>query len=192
MGVRQAQVEAQKAQAETQELQRRLAKLEGRQLSTRRRSQQSRASSSLVHMHRVNITLHGPGAGYSSGHRRRAQQGCGDVAARISGVNRECCDEPSEDCSSGVPAVCNAGCAAEFLPFWNDCSAQLQNSANFLAVVTLCRAASTGSSSGSTSLAQEFNVVCADGAVDNCAPACSEALHGDLLLMNLDGGFLKV
>ena len=119
--------EAQKAQAETQELQRRLAKLEGRQLSTRRRSQQSGASSSLVHIHRVNITLHGPGAGYSSGH-RRAQQGCGDVATRISRVNHECCDGPGEDCSSGVPVVCNAGCAAEFLPFWNDCSGQLQNS----------------------------------------------------------------
>ena len=85
--------EAQKAQAETQELQRRLAKLEGRQLSTRRRSQQSGAGSTLVHLHRVNITLHGPGAGYSSGH-RRAQQGCGDLAARISSVNQECCDEP--------------------------------------------------------------------------------------------------
>jgi hypothetical protein len=29
--------------------------------------------------------------------------------------------------------------------------------------------------------------VCADGAVGSCVPACSEALRGDLLRMNLNG-----
>jgi hypothetical protein len=36
-------------------------------------------------------------------------------------------------------------------------------------------------------LAHEFNLVCVDGAVGSCVPACSEALRGDLLLMNLGG-----
>jgi hypothetical protein len=31
-------------------------------------------------------------------------------------INAECCDEPTEDCSSGEPAVCNAGCAAVLVP----------------------------------------------------------------------------
>ena len=31
-------------------------------------------------------------------------------------INVECCDEPTEDCTSGFPATCNAGCAALLLP----------------------------------------------------------------------------
>ena len=31
-------------------------------------------------------------------------------------VSAECCDEPTEDCSSGYPASCNAGCAARLVP----------------------------------------------------------------------------
>jgi hypothetical protein len=52
--------------------------------------------------------------------------------------------------------------------------------------VALCQQAQPAST-GSSSLAHEFNLVCADGAVDSCVPACSEALRGDLLLMNLNG-----
>jgi hypothetical protein len=44
-----------------------------------------------------------------------------------------------------------------------------------------------GAGAGSGSLVHEFNLVCAGGAVDNCVPACSAALRGDLLLMNLNG-----
>eukprot|EP01052_Picozoa_sp_SAG31_P031386 SAG31_NODE_3318_length_4420_cov_2.018051_4_plen_690_part_00 len=31
-------------------------------------------------------------------------------------VNEECCDQPSEDCSNGLPSSCNAECAALLLP----------------------------------------------------------------------------
>ena len=33
----------------------------------------------------------------------------------------QCCDEPTEDCSNGYPASCNADCAGVLLPFFDDC-----------------------------------------------------------------------
>ena len=39
-----------------------------------------------------------------------------ELGAAFDPVNRECCDEPDEDCTSGLPATCNAGCAAVLLP----------------------------------------------------------------------------
>eukprot|EP01046_Picozoa_sp_COSAG06_P118471 COSAG06_NODE_65643_length_256_cov_0.980892_1_plen_75_part_01 len=50
---------------------------------------------------------------------------CGDLTSRAAAMNRECCDEPWEDCSSGLPAVCNAGCASVLLPFFADCTPDL-------------------------------------------------------------------
>eukprot|EP01047_Picozoa_sp_COSAG01_P040859 COSAG01_NODE_3464_length_6063_cov_22.453219_2_plen_288_part_00 len=156
-------------------------------------------NTTVVHLHRASVvSLGGPGMGtspnYNGGHRRAQAVGvCGNLAARINAVNVECCNEPSEDCSSGAPATCNAGCAGVFLPFWADCGAQLPSSASFLPVVARCQAVALGGGSaggagaGSGSLVHEFNLVCADGAVDNCVPACSAALRGDLLLMNLNG-----
>jgi hypothetical protein len=44
-----------------------------------------------------------------------------DLASRSAAVNAECCDEPTEDCSSGEPANCNAGCAGVLVPFFEDC-----------------------------------------------------------------------
>lgn len=35
---------------------------------------------------------------------------CADFSDRTEALNAECCDEPTEDCSSGRPAVCNVGC----------------------------------------------------------------------------------
>jgi hypothetical protein len=68
--------------------------------------------------------------------------GSGDLGTRVGAVNRECCDEPSEDCSSGRPAVCNAGCARVLLPFFADCNAALgKQAALFEDVVAQCREA---------------------------------------------------
>jgi hypothetical protein len=39
-----------------------------------------------------------------------------EFAAAFAPVNVECCDEPTEDCTAGFPATCNAGCAALLLP----------------------------------------------------------------------------
>ena len=68
----------------------------------------------------------------------------------------ECCDEQgdgadpghrraqqgTEDCSSGVPATCNVGCASVLIPFFEDCGTTLGKQAmQFDTVVALCRAA---------------------------------------------------
>ena len=48
--------------------------------------------------------------------RQLQEDTCGDLRARVDRVTAECCDEPSEDCSAGVPSGCNPGCAALFCP----------------------------------------------------------------------------
>ena len=69
--------------------------------------------------------------------------GCGDLATRTKVLDAECCDEQSEDCSTGHPSTCNAGCAAVLLPFFADCSHALGPAAKaFTDVVSLCH--STG------------------------------------------------
>eukprot|EP01043_Picozoa_sp_COSAG02_P068459 COSAG02_NODE_11378_length_1736_cov_5.554673_1_plen_229_part_01 len=66
-----------------------------------------------------------------TGH-RRAQAGdghsegtCPDLDSRSAEVNAVCCDDPEEDCTGGYPHSCNAGCAATFLPFWEECRSAL-------------------------------------------------------------------
>jgi hypothetical protein len=44
-----------------------------------------------------------------------------ELSACTTAVNDECCNEPSEDCSSGEPATCNAGCARVLLPVQARC-----------------------------------------------------------------------
>jgi hypothetical protein len=64
---------------------------------------------------------------------------CGDLTSRAAVMNQECCDEAYEDCSSGVPAVCNADCASVLLPFFADCSGNLGAAADtYRAVVARC------------------------------------------------------
>lgn len=48
-----------------------------------------------------------------------------DLDDRVALVHAECCDEPDEDCSSGQPATCNAGCAAVLVPYFHDCRSTL-------------------------------------------------------------------
>ena len=130
-------------------------------------------------------------AGHTSGggKHRRAQAGgtCVDVPGRSAQITAECCDEAAEDCSGGYPHTCNAGCAAIFLPFWADCRSSLgKNSAQFEPAVALCEAASPATAA--PSLAEQLNVQCADGtAAADCVPECSEAYHGYLLLLNIEG-----
>ena len=64
------------------------------------------------------------------------------LASQTQLINAVCCDEPSENCTTGAPAVCNVGCAEVFLPFMQDCGAALgAESAHFVPVVALCEAA---------------------------------------------------
>jgi hypothetical protein len=163
-----------------------------------RRLQAPPARGNVVHIHHTNVTFVPAGPGwnvslnYNGGHRRSLQQQssaqCGNMAARTQLVQARCCDEPMEDCSSGYPRTCNAGCAAVFLPFWAECGSLLGNAVVYQQTVSLCRQAQpTTPASAGGGLAHEFNLVCADDAVGDCVPACSAALRGDLLLMNLNG-----
>ena len=74
----------------------------------------------------------------------QAHEACaGDnVAARTEAVTTVCCDEATEDCSSGYPASCNEGCAEILLPFISDCRPVLGDTAvAFKPVVKLCQQA---------------------------------------------------
>ena len=61
------------------------------------------------------------------------------MASQTAAINVECCDEPSEDCSGGIPRTCNAGCAELFLPFWRDCRDMLgEQAARFRVTAAQC------------------------------------------------------
>ncbi len=144
------------------------------------------------------LTRLGPvGSPHGNGDHRRVQTGgdgeaCSNLSARANEVTEECCDEPGEDCTGGMPHTCNNGCAAVFLPFWEDCRSALGTlSHDFEAVASLCELQDTVPAS--TSLLSQLNVQCSDGtAAPDCLPDCSEAYHGFLLLLNIDGSDLKL
>jgi hypothetical protein len=129
----------------------------------------------------------------AAGH-RRAQDSPGDCPAdalrwRAKAVQDECCDEAGEDCADGHPLTCNSDCAAVFLPFFEACESTFdaETAASFATTVTLCQAAL------GASLATQLGVTCSDGTpTDECVPRCSEATHGWLLLLNVDGEDMKM
>ena len=45
-----------------------------------------------------------------------------DLQTLLPLVNERCCDEPEDDCSSGVPSTCDADCGAVLLPFRAACA----------------------------------------------------------------------
>eukprot|EP01047_Picozoa_sp_COSAG01_P027026 COSAG01_NODE_1767_length_9258_cov_3.704523_3_plen_293_part_00 len=60
-----------------------------------------------------------------------AQASCttyAEVSKHLNDLQTECCNQPSEDCSTGVPLVCNAGCAAVLLPMVTACTGYLSSS----------------------------------------------------------------
>ena len=123
-----------------------------------------------------------------AGHRRaQADDSCDadELAWRMDGINSACCDDPSEDCSGGYPTTCNTDCATLFLAFWDECRSALgKSSRNYEPVVAMCEAVV----SATPPLAQQLNVACSDGtAAADCVPPCSEDLHGDLLLLDIEG-----
>ena len=48
-----------------------------------------------------------------------------EFAQHLDAITSECCDQISEDCSSGLPAVCNVGCAGVLLPAIAACTSFL-------------------------------------------------------------------
>jgi uncharacterized surface protein with fasciclin (FAS1) repeats len=70
---------------------------------------------------------------------------CADLSRRVAAVNRECCDQAVEDCSSGRPSVCNQGCARVLLPFFVDCADALGPQASlYMGIVGTCTTACMG------------------------------------------------
>ena len=88
-----------------------------------------------------------------------------------------------------VPAACNAGCAAVFLPYWADCKHLLPRSTSATLQTTVMACEKTHkSSSGADALAHIMSAQCAgDAQATDCIPRCSEKLRGDLLLLNVNG-----
>ena len=102
-----------------------------------------------------------------------------DAAPRAS--NAECCDEPSEDCSSGRPSTCNAGCARVLVPYFDDCGAALGKAARqFEDVVALCAEVN-----GMVSAAAGSTLAALVSAAAHSASCCSASLRGSLSLRPL-------
>ena len=143
-----------------------------------------------VYILKPNVIHVVPGSVDGDSDHRRAQAGdgygegiCLDLESRSAEVTLVCCDEPEEDCTDGLPHTCNAGCAATFLPFWQDCQATLgKGSRQFEPVVALCSASAAASR---PSFAEQLNLECTD--VEDCVPECSERYHGYLMLLNING-----
>ena len=142
---------------------------------------------------RAFATCHADACAGHTGHRRAQVGGTCDamrLAQDSDAINRECCDEPMEDCTGGYPRTCNAGCASLFLPFWDGCRSALGHDiSHFEPVVALCQAAAHSA----PSLAEQLNVECTDGtAAVDCVPECSELYHGFLMLLNIEGDDSKL
>eukprot|EP01045_Picozoa_sp_COSAG04_P004850 COSAG04_NODE_216_length_19953_cov_85.343558_21_plen_506_part_00 len=125
-----------------------------------------------------------PAGGEENGHRRAQAASCTqrDIATRSQAITTACCTEEGEDCSGGLPSNCNADCAHELLPFWEDCEAHLgAERAQFEAAAGICQRRTP-------SLAEQLNVECADGRPEaDCVPRCNETYHGYQLLLNIGG-----
>ena len=62
-----------------------------------------------------------------------------DMTQRTAEVNAHCCGSDDGTCSGGIPTTCDAGCAAVFIPFWDQCGAAFANGGvDFLGVLALC------------------------------------------------------
>jgi hypothetical protein len=107
----------------------------------------------------------GPGGGH-----RRVQDGQCTLAqfnAQAPALNSVCCTDPGESCSEGMPASCDAECAAVFLPLVDSCGNVLSQ---FLepkaqqSLVAQCQASRGLAATGS------YRCTCASGwSGENCA-----------------------
>lgn len=84
---------------------------------------------------------------------------CRNFDDRMAALANVCCDEPSEDCSSGTPATCNAGCADLMLPFRDDCLQQLAQRSGQKAADDLHAAADTCTTSDGSTTGRQWNIL---------------------------------
>jgi hypothetical protein len=66
----------------------------------------------LVRIHQRKLSSEAAGKSVENGHRRALQTpavcGVDDLGARLGILSHECCDEPTEDCSTGYPGSSRA------------------------------------------------------------------------------------
>ena len=118
-----------------------------------------------------------------------------EFAAAFAPVNVECCDGPTEDCSAGFPATCDAGCAALLLPAQAACEDFLAAGGMLLAgtkamidqAAALCPPPLPACSSNDEFAAAfaPANVECCDGPTEDCSagfPATCDAGCAAVLL----------
>ena len=111
-----------------------------------------------------------------------------DLAARSEAINRECCDEPSEDCSGGYPHTCNPGCATLLLSFWADCQELLGEERRLIeSAVGVCEAAGSGTCGDLNERIAGVNIVCCSPPrectgvePDICSSECAATFLGTL------------
>ena len=125
------------------------------------------------------------------GHRRAQSSSCvvTDLARRFDAINTACCNEPGEDCSGGAPATCSGDCAEVLLPFYEDCAGIMD--ASTLGLVADAAQGCTPGQGNRGSLVEQLNMACAEEGVTDCVPWCDASLHGDQLLLSLDGNDAK-
>ena len=87
-----------------------------------------------------------------------------DLPTQTAAVHAACCDQASEDCSSGEPKTCNTGCAVVLVPFFDDCATALGDQAHaFDSVKQLCQDAIQSSDN------EEPGAFCRVTGDDSCA-----------------------
>ena len=111
------------------------------------------------------------------------------MQARTVEVAEQCCNGAGDDCSSGAPASCDVACAEKLLSFWEECRDALGAETSVVELaLQACQETIVASEGLSETLAQQLMLSCDDlGSSEDCIPACTESLHGDLLLANING-----
>eukprot|EP01047_Picozoa_sp_COSAG01_P043327 COSAG01_NODE_3840_length_5646_cov_13.756805_4_plen_647_part_00 len=168
-----------------------------------RRLQAESPRGEVVHIHRRSVQLYDgiPGSNispnYNGGHRRMQGQCTSSYVKQQQPIIIAKCCKTAQDCSTGAPSTCTVDCGAVFLPFYARCGAFLATQSPtttqpYQRTAAMCRTSSASPPNDGASdrnLVHEFNLVCGSGkeVSDGCVPSCTNALRGDLLLLNLNG-----
>jgi hypothetical protein len=105
----------------------------------------------------------------SGGGHRRAQNGqctLAQFSAQVPALNGMCCDGPGQNCAGGLPASCDAECAAVFLPLVNSCGnvlSQFLGPTAQQSLVAQCQASQSVAAGGSTSDGGAYHCSCVAG-----------------------------
>ncbi|MEC6987519.1 MAG: hypothetical protein VXW98_01705, partial [Actinomycetota bacterium] len=131
--------------------------------------------------------------------RRRAQATACDFVAQSAVVMDACCNiggaseghrRAQVDCP--LPAVCpSMGCAEAFEAFYTNCRVELTTFPEPDRLASLSTSCDDVLATRGSSLAQQLDLECTDGSVENCVPPCNAYTHGFILLLNIGGSDSK-